>query len=221
MSIHQRLLFPIISTLELFSMKKALCSAREGPRIIDIHPAESRSAAPRNRKLKKASQTGVFPPACEERKALGEADIQLCAGSSDFQQQLGKAIPIHHGWLEGNHKTPGRSPCRISQDRMGVIWVDGKKLKTKWDASDSLKQYFFSSEWIGRVLLFHSPMAIYNDPKTLVLYPAESGLVFGIFDLHTPLISTLASQEQPPAEKWPKLHEYSRKIWLHINLFTV
>lgn len=127
----------------------------------------------------------MFPPACEERKALGEADIQLCAGSSGFQQQLGKVTPIHRGWLEGNHKTPGRSPCKIIQDRMGVIWVDGEKLKTKWDASDGLKQDFFRPEWIGRVLLFHSPMAIYNDSKTLVICPAESGLVFGIFDLHT------------------------------------
>lgn len=220
MYIHQRLLFPIISTLELFYMKKALCSAREGPRIIDIHPAESRSAAPRNRKLKKASQTGVFPPACEERKALGEADIQLCAGSSDFQQQLGKAIPIHHGWLEGNHKTPGRSPCRISQDRMGVIWVDGEKLKTKWDASDGLKQDFFPLSELGEYCFSTAPWLFIMIPK-LWSSVLQSGLVFGIFDLHTPLISTLASQEQPPAEKWPKLHEYSRKIWLHINLFTV
>lgn len=52
--------------------------------------------------------------------------------------------PIHHEWLEGNHKTPGRSPCRVSQGRMGVIWVDlgwwgeteGKKGCQWWSEAD-------------------------------------------------------------------------------------
>lgn len=81
-----------------------MCSARWGPRIIVIHPvkqgriekhiSQPKGFASRSAKLKKQRKR-VFPSACEERKALGEPDFELCPGSSDLEKL---------GWADGKRK---------------------------------------------------------------------------------------------------------------------
>lgn len=73
-----------------------------------------------------------------------------------------------------------------------------KKLKTKWNANNALKQIFGLLGELGRVLLFFKPMVqlhiyLYNS-RTVVLCPAEHTPVFSIpRSVHTDLISTMAT----------------------------